>query len=100
VYCTIVAGRMLDQREQDSNPGGWRKGRFIMLQGQHLDLSKNGTGPIAQGCRVFMPQNAKTSKQEGQKQTWQLASHSEVTTYHTSTRLQLITVAQGYSTPH
>jgi hypothetical protein len=35
----IVAGTMSDQREQDSNPGGCRKGRFIMLAGQHLDLS-------------------------------------------------------------
>jgi hypothetical protein len=33
--CQCVAGRMSDQREQDSNPGGWRKGRFIMLAGQH-----------------------------------------------------------------
>jgi hypothetical protein len=39
-----------------------------------LDLSKNGTRPAAQGCRVFMPQNAEASKQEGQKQMWQLAS--------------------------
>jgi hypothetical protein len=79
---------MLDQREQDSNPGGWREGRFIMLVVQHLDLSKNGTSPIAQGCGGFVPQNAEGSKWEGQKQTWQLASHWEVTTYHTSTRLQ------------
>jgi hypothetical protein len=48
-----VAGRMLVQREQDSNPGGWRKGRFITLEGQHLDRSKNGTGPVAQGCGVL-----------------------------------------------
>jgi hypothetical protein len=54
---------MSDQQEQDSNPGGWRKGRFIM------DLSKNGTCPIAQGCGVFMPQNVEASKREGQKQT-------------------------------
>jgi hypothetical protein len=46
-----------------------------MLAGQHLDLSKNGTGPIAQDCGVFMPQNVEASKQEGQKQAWQLASH-------------------------
>jgi hypothetical protein len=58
-----VAGRMSDQQEQDSNPGGWRKGRFIM------DLSKNGTCPIAQGCGVFMPQNVEASEREGQKQT-------------------------------
>jgi hypothetical protein len=58
---------MLDQQEQDSNPGGWRKRRFITLTGQHLDLSKNGTSPVAQGCRVFMPQNAEASKREGQK---------------------------------
>jgi hypothetical protein len=47
---TNVVGRMLDQREQDSNPGGWRKERFIMLADQHLDLSKNGTSLAAQGC--------------------------------------------------
>jgi hypothetical protein len=66
---------MLDQQEQDSNPGGWRKGKFITLVDQHLDLSKNGTGPVPQGCGVFMPQNVEASKQEGQKQMWQLASH-------------------------
>jgi hypothetical protein len=71
-----------------------------MLAGQHLDLSKNGTGPVAQDSQVFMPQNEKGSKREGQKQTWQLASHWEVTTYHTSTRLQLITLEQSYSIPH
>jgi hypothetical protein len=65
---------MLDQGEQDSNPSGWRKERFITLAGQHLDLSKNGTGPVAQGCRVFMLQNVEASKWEGQKQMWQLAS--------------------------
>jgi hypothetical protein len=59
-----------------------------MLAGQHLDLSKNGTGPIAQDCGVFMPQNVEASKQEGQKQTWQLASHWEITTYH---------IVQGYN---
>jgi hypothetical protein len=71
-----------------------------MLAGQHLDLSKNGTSPIAQGCGVFMPQGTKASKQEGQKQMWQLGFRWEVTTYHTSTRLQLTTLAQGYSIPH
>jgi hypothetical protein len=40
-----------------------------------------------------MPQNVEASKWEEQKQTWQLASRWEVTTYHTSTRLQLITLA-------
>jgi hypothetical protein len=70
-----VSGRMLDQREQDSNSGGWRKERFITLVGQHLNLSKNRTSPAAQGCGVFMPQNVEASKQEGQKQAWQLASH-------------------------
>jgi hypothetical protein len=30
-----VVERMSDEQEQDSNPGGWRKGRFIMLVGQH-----------------------------------------------------------------
>jgi hypothetical protein len=84
-------GRMSDQWEQYSNPGGWRKGRFITLAGHTLDLSKNGTGPVAQGCGVFMRQNVEASKREGQNQTWQLASHWEVTTYHTSTRLQFIT---------
>jgi hypothetical protein len=49
---------------------------------------QNCTGSVAQVCRVFMPQNAEASKQEGQKQTWHLASRWEVTTYHTSTRLQ------------
>jgi hypothetical protein len=48
------AGRMSSQGKQDSNPGGWRKGRFITLADQHLDISKNDTGLIAQGCRVFM----------------------------------------------
>jgi hypothetical protein len=84
---------MSDQWEQDSNLGGWRKERFIMLVAQHLDLSKNGTGPIAQGWGVFVPHNAEGSKQEGQKQMWQLASRWEVTIYHISTRLQLFTLA-------
>jgi hypothetical protein len=66
---------MSDQQEQDSNPGGWKKGRFITLLGQHLDLAKNGTSLIAQGCGGFVPQNAEASKQEGQKHMWQLASH-------------------------
>jgi hypothetical protein len=39
-----------------------------MLVGWPLDLSKNGTGPGAQGCGVFMPRNAEASKWEGQKQ--------------------------------
>jgi hypothetical protein len=47
-----------------------------------------------------MPQNEEASKWKGQKQVWQLASRWEVTTQHTSTRLQRITVAQGYSIPH
>jgi hypothetical protein len=34
-----VVGKSLAQREQDSNPGRWRKGR-LMLVGQHLDISK------------------------------------------------------------
>jgi hypothetical protein len=59
-----VARRTSDQQEQDSNPGDWRKGRFITLVGQHLNLSKNGTGPVAQGCGDFMPQNAEASKRE------------------------------------
>jgi hypothetical protein len=91
---------MLDQQEQDSNPGGWKKGRFITLAGQHLDLSKNGTSPLPQGRGVFMPQDVEASKREGQKQMWQSAFHWEVTTYHTSTRLPLTTLAQGYSIPH
>jgi hypothetical protein len=33
--CKTVTERISDQQEQDSNPGGWRKGRFIMLVGQH-----------------------------------------------------------------
>jgi hypothetical protein len=48
----------------------------------------------------LMPQNAEASKREGQKQMWQLVSRWEVTTYPTSTRLQLITLPQGYSIPH
>jgi hypothetical protein len=31
-YC---CGKNVYQREQDSSPGGWRKGRFIMLAGQY-----------------------------------------------------------------
>jgi hypothetical protein len=27
--------KMKKKKEQDSNPGRWRKGRFIMLAGQH-----------------------------------------------------------------
>jgi hypothetical protein len=49
---------------KDSNPGGWRKGRFITLVGQHLDLSKNGNGPAAEGCRVFYASECR-SKQVG-----------------------------------
>jgi hypothetical protein len=64
----------MDQQEQDSNPGGWRKGRFIMQVGQDPGSLQNGTGPLAQGCGVFIPQNVEASKREGQKQTWQLAS--------------------------
>jgi hypothetical protein len=52
-FVYFVMGRMLDQWGQDSNPGGLKKGRFITLAGQHLDLSKNGTSPAAQGCGVF-----------------------------------------------
>jgi hypothetical protein len=88
-----VAGRMSDQREQDSNPGGWRKGRFIYASGPAPGSLHNGAYPLVQGCWVFMPQNVEASKQEGQKQMWQLAFHWEVTIYHTSTRLQLITLA-------
>jgi hypothetical protein len=71
-----------------------------MLVGQHLDLSKNGTSPVAQGCRDFMPQDVEASKWEGQQQTWRLVFYWEVTTYHTTTRLPLITQAQSYSIPH
>jgi hypothetical protein len=38
--CCGKTVRPSDHREQDSNPGGWMKGRFITLAGQHLDLSK------------------------------------------------------------
>jgi hypothetical protein len=31
---------MLVQQEQDSNPGGWRKEKFIMLVGQHQESPK------------------------------------------------------------
>jgi hypothetical protein len=41
----------------------------------------------------FLPQSVEASKQEGQKQTWQLAFRLEVATYHTSTRLQHTTLA-------
>jgi hypothetical protein len=91
---------MMDQQEQDSNPGGWRKGRFITLSGQHLDLSKMALAPQLKAVGVLMPQNVEASKQEEQKQTWQLASCYEVTTYCTSARLQLTTLAQGFSIPH
>jgi hypothetical protein len=83
----------MDQQEQDSNPGGWRKGRFIYHSGPAPGSLQNGTGPSAQGCWVFMPQNVEASKREGQKQMWWLAFHWEVTTYHTSTMLQWITLA-------
>jgi hypothetical protein len=85
---------MSDQREQDSNLGGWGKRRFNMLSGPAPWMSPKMTpAPLAQGCGVFIPQNVETSKQEGQKKTWQLASCKEVATYHTSTRLQHTTLA-------
>jgi hypothetical protein len=39
-FIEFVVGRLTDQGEQDSTPGGLRKGRIITLVGQHLDLSK------------------------------------------------------------
>jgi hypothetical protein len=68
-----VAGRITDQQEQDSNLGGWRKRRFIHASWPAPGSLQNSTGPLAQGCWVFMPQNAEASKWEGQKQTWWLA---------------------------
>jgi hypothetical protein len=79
----------------------WLEERMIYYTSRLAPRSlQNGTGLVAHGCRVFMPQNVEASKQEGQKQMWQLASPWDVITYHSSTRLQLITLAQGYSTPH
>jgi hypothetical protein len=61
---------MLDQREQDSNPGGWRKGRFIYASGPAPGSLQNGTGPLAQGSWLFILQNVEASKKKGQNQTW------------------------------
>jgi hypothetical protein len=48
-----VAGRMSDHREQDSNPGGWRKGRFIMLVGQHPGSLQKWHQPCSSMLRGF-----------------------------------------------
>jgi hypothetical protein len=40
-YDLTVVGRMSDQQEKDSNPGGWRKGIFITLVGQHPGSLQN-----------------------------------------------------------
>jgi hypothetical protein len=49
---------------------------------------QNGAGPDLRAAGIFMPQNAEASEREGQKQTWRLAFHWEVTTYHTSTSVK------------
>jgi hypothetical protein len=72
----------LKQQEQDSNPGGWRKGRFIMLAGQHLDRSKNGTDPVAQGCGGFYASEC-GSKQAGRAKA-DVAVSLSVGGYHIS----------------
>jgi hypothetical protein len=89
IHFYIVEGRMSDQRIRDSSP------RTQVLAGQDLDLSKNGASPAAQGCGVFMPQNAEASKWGGQKQMWQLASRWEVTTYHTNTSVKPGLLGEG-----
>jgi hypothetical protein len=93
---------MLGQQEQDSNPDGWRKGRFITLADQHLDLSKNGTSPAAQGCGVFNASECR-SKQAGRTKAdvavslslggYNISYQHKVTTYHTTSRLQHTTLA-------
>jgi hypothetical protein len=89
----IVAGRMSDKWEQDSNPGDWRKGRFLRLAGQHLDLSKNGTGPVPQGCRFLCLRMRKQASGKDKSRHGQLASLWDITTYHTTSRLQHNTLA-------
>jgi hypothetical protein len=44
---------MSDQQEQYSNPGDWRKGRFITLVGQHLDISKMALAPQLRAAGVL-----------------------------------------------
>jgi hypothetical protein len=68
-----------------------------MLAGQHLDLSKNGTGPKAEGCRGFYASEC-GSKQVGRTKAnvavsfllggYNLSHYLKVTADHTNTSVK------------
>jgi hypothetical protein len=62
--CLCVVGRVLDQQEQDSNPGGWRKGRFITLVGQHPGSLQKWHRPLSSRLQEFYALECR-SKQAG-----------------------------------
>jgi hypothetical protein len=46
--------RMSGQQEQDSNPGGWKKGRFITLVDQYTGSLQKWHRPHSSGLRGFL----------------------------------------------
>jgi hypothetical protein len=69
---------MSDQREQDSNPGGWRKGRFIMLAGQHPgSLQKWQLNTVGLLCLIILAQG------------YNLSHYLNVTVYHNNASVKL-----------
>jgi hypothetical protein len=55
---------MSDQQEEDSNPGGWRKGSFIMLVGQLPGTLQKWHQPHSSGLQGFYASECR-SKQAG-----------------------------------
>jgi hypothetical protein len=65
-------GKSPDQREQDSNPGRWKKEVYYASRPAPGYL-QNGAGPELRVVGDFISKKAAASKQGVQKQTWQLA---------------------------
>jgi hypothetical protein len=61
---SLGSPEMSDHREQDSNPGGRRKGRFITLAGQHPGSFQKWHWPCSSGLRGFYASECR-SKQVG-----------------------------------
>jgi hypothetical protein len=57
-----VVGKIMDQREQDSNPDGWRKGRFMYASVPHLDLSKMAPDLVGFLCLRMWKQASRKDK--------------------------------------